>query len=48
MNDMIINRKKIGMYIGEYVKKQKDKAYNAEQVQKILEFCDEIKGSYYY
>jgi integrase len=41
MNDVIINRKKIGMYIGEYVKKQKDKAYTAEQVQKILEFCDE-------
>jgi integrase len=41
MNDVIVNRKKIGMYIGEYIKKQKDKAYTNEQIQRLLDFSDE-------
>ena len=41
MNDVILNRKKIGMYLGEYVRKQKDRAYTTEEIANLLEFCDE-------
>jgi integrase len=42
MNDIVLNRKKIGMYVGETVRKQKkDRAYTTEEIHKILDFCDE-------
>lgn len=41
MNDVVLNRKKIGRYIGEQVRKQKDRAYSTEEIHRLLEFCDE-------
>lgn len=41
MNDIILNRKKIGMYIGEYTRTQKDRAYSTEEIHKLLDFSDE-------
>ena len=41
MNDIVLNRKKIGMYLGEYVRAQKDRAYTTEEIHKLLDFCDE-------
>jgi integrase len=41
MNDVVLNKKKIAMYLGEPVKKQKDRAYATEEIHKLLEFCDE-------
>ena len=41
MNDVVLNGKKIGKYLGERVRKQKDSAYITEEISKLLEFCDE-------
>jgi integrase len=41
MNDIVLNRKKIGMYLGEYVRTQKDRAYTTEEIHRLLDFCDE-------
>lgn len=41
MNDVTLNRKKIGMYIGQYARKQKDRAYTTEEIQLLLDVCDE-------
>jgi integrase len=41
MNDIILNKRKITMYIGESVRKQKDRAYTTQEIQRLLEFCDE-------
>jgi integrase len=40
MNDVVLNRKKIGRYIPEYVKTQKDRAYTIQEIAQLLEFCD--------
>ena len=40
MNDIVLNWKKIVEYMGEFKRKQKDEAYTAEQIQKVLETCD--------
>ena len=40
MNDIVLNRKKIGMYIGEYIRTQKDRAYSTEEIHKLLDFSD--------
>jgi integrase len=39
MNDIVLNRKKINM--GEFIRKQKDRAYTTEEIHKLLDFCDE-------
>jgi integrase len=41
MNDIVLNRKKIGMYIGEYTRTQKDRGYSTEEIHKLLDFSDE-------
>jgi integrase len=41
MNDITLNRKKIGMFIPEYVKNQKDRAYTTQEISQLLKFCDE-------
>jgi site-specific recombinase XerD len=40
MNDITLNRKKIGRYIPNYVRKQKDRAYTIQEISQLLEFCD--------
>jgi hypothetical protein len=40
MNDIVLNRKKINMYLGEFIRKQKDRAYTTEEIHKLLDFCD--------
>jgi len=40
MNDIVINRKKIGKFQGEKIKAIKDRAYTKEEIQKIIENCD--------
>jgi site-specific recombinase XerD len=40
MNDVTLNRNKIGCYIPEYIKRHKDRAYTRAEVSKLLEFCD--------
>jgi integrase len=39
MNDIVLNRK-IGRYIPEHVRLQKDRAYTIEEILRLLEFCD--------
>jgi integrase len=41
MNDIVLNRKKISMYVGDYVRANKDRAYTTTEIQRLLEFCDE-------
>ena len=40
MNDVIINRKKLGRYLGEHVKTVKDRAYTREEIKKIVNACN--------
>lgn len=40
MNDIIINRKKIGKYLGEHVKTVRDRAYTRNEIQQIVDACD--------
>jgi integrase len=40
MNDIVINRKKIGKFQGEKIKAVRDSAYTKEEIQKIIENCD--------
>jgi integrase len=41
MNDVTLNRKKISMYVGDYIRLNKDRGYTNEEILKLLEFCDE-------
>ncbi len=41
MNDIVLNRKKISMYVGDYIRTNKDRAYTIEEIHHLLEFCDE-------
>ena len=41
INDIQINKKKISRYYGEHIRVVKDRGYTTEEIQKILEFCDE-------
>lgn len=41
MNYITLNRKKIGKYMGDYVRPNKDRAYTTEEISKVLGFCDE-------
>jgi integrase len=40
MNDITLNRKKIGRYIPEKVRKQKDRPYTRAEIARMLQFCD--------
>ena len=40
MNDVTLNKKKINMFRGEFIKVVKDKAYTHEQIKKILDVSD--------
>ena len=40
MNDIILNRRKIGRFIPEITKVHKDRAYTREEIAKLLDFCD--------
>ena len=40
MNDIVINRKKIGKYLGEHIKTIKDRAYTVDEIKKIVDACD--------
>ena len=40
MNDIVLNRKKIGKYLGEHIKTVKDRSYTLEELKKILESCN--------
>ena len=39
MNDVIINRKKLGKYLGEHIKTIKDRGYTIEEIKKIVDAC---------
>jgi len=41
MNDVLLNRKKIYKYLGEYEKVHRDRAYTTEEIAKLLQFCDQ-------
>jgi integrase len=41
MNDIVLNRKKIGKYLGEQGRAKKDRAYTIEEIRRLLEVCDE-------
>jgi integrase len=41
MNDVVLNRKKISRYVGDYIRTNKDRAYTIEEIHHLLEFCDE-------
>jgi integrase len=41
MNDVMLNRKKISRYMGDYIRTNKDRAYTYQEITKLLEFCDE-------
>ena len=40
MNDVMINRKKIGKYLGEHIKTIKDRGYTHEEIKKMLDVSD--------
>ena len=40
MNDITLNRKKIGRYVPENIRKHNDRTYTREEITKLLEFCD--------
>jgi site-specific recombinase XerD len=40
LNDVVLNRKKVSRYLGEYKRIVKDGAYNTEQVQAALQNAD--------
>jgi integrase len=40
MNDIVLNKKKIKMFQGEYVKRARDRAYTHEEISRILNVSD--------
>ena len=40
MNDITLNRKKIGRYVPENIRKHTDRTYTREEITRLLEFCD--------
>ena len=40
MNDITLNRKKIGRYVPVNIRKHNDRTYTREEVTRLLEFCD--------
>jgi hypothetical protein len=45
MNDVILNRKKIGKYLGERTRVNSDRAFSHEVIAKLLAFCYERQYS---
>jgi integrase len=41
MNDVILNGRKIGKYLGERVRSHKDRAYTTEEISRAINVCDE-------
>src|SRR6266540_5277625 len=41
MNDVILNKKKIGKYLGEHLRLHKDRAYTTQEISRALNVCDE-------
>jgi hypothetical protein len=41
LNDVVLNRKKVHRYIGEYKRVVRDKAYSTEQIQQALQNADQ-------
>jgi len=40
MNDVALNKKKIKMFKGEFIKKTRDRAYTHDEIKKMLDVCD--------
>jgi hypothetical protein len=40
LNDVVLNRKKVSRYLGEYKRIVKDNAYTTEQIQQMLQNAD--------
>jgi len=41
MNDVVLNKKKIGKYLGEHIMSHRDRAYTTEEISRALNVCDE-------
>jgi integrase len=41
VNDVNLNRTKIGMYMPKRKRRQQDRVYTTEEIAKLLQFCDE-------
>jgi hypothetical protein len=41
LNDVVLNRKKVQCYLGEYKRVVRDKAYTTEQIQQALQNADQ-------
>jgi integrase len=41
MNDVILNKKKIGKYLGEHLRLHRDRAYTTQEISRALNVCDE-------
>jgi integrase len=41
MNDITLNRKKIGRYMGDYIRINKDRGYTYKEISQLIGFCDE-------
>ena len=39
MNDITLNRKKIGRYVPENIRKHNDRTYTREEITRLLEFA---------
>ena len=47
MNDVVLNKTKIGKYLGDRTRSHKDRAYTTEEIGRALNVCDErIKSSH--
>jgi integrase len=40
INYITLNRKKIGRYVLENIRKHNDRTYKTEEITRLLEFCD--------
>jgi hypothetical protein len=41
LNDVVLNKRKISRYFGEYRKRVKDRAYTSEEIWKALQIADQ-------
>jgi hypothetical protein len=46
MNDIVLNGKKIGRYMGDYIRSNKDRAYTQKEISQLLTFCDERANAF--
>ena len=47
LNDILLNRKKVSKYLGEYKRVVKDGAYTTEQIAQVLQNADITNANYY-